>query len=253
MKLLKKIVPFLLTLAVFSGCFVTASAATTADPVVGVLTIFSAPYSSGSSSSELFDFGHAFLSFKNTYSDPISVGALRVGRGSEITFGTWQKGSHGHNGIWYNLESYCINHKGQLSSRVSLSMNVTKSNVETINSIIEENDKWGYFVNCSTFASKVWNSVSSTKLFASFLINPDTPANLASVIMLHSGYEKKRPVANSSPYGYVEIDGDIKKFISVNAENILVDTATNTVSVIDDGDFVTLDSPFVISGEVCDI
>ncbi|MDE7398792.1 MAG: hypothetical protein K2N06_04600 [Oscillospiraceae bacterium] len=87
MKRLQELTLLLLGLAVFCGCFVTASAAVTANHVIGILTIFSAPPSSSSSSSGL-NLGHAFLSFKNTSSSPILIGALNVGRGQEITFGT---------------------------------------------------------------------------------------------------------------------------------------------------------------------
>ncbi len=254
MKHLQKLISLLLALTVACGCFVTASAATTADPVVGVLTIFSAIYFSetqgGSSSSSDIDLGHAFISFKNTYSSPITVGALSVGRGSEITFGTWDISAH--KGVWYNLEAFCINHKGKMPNRVSLSMKVTISDIETINSVIEENDKWNLLVNCSTFASKVWNSVSSTKLFAGFLTTPDTPNTLASIIMLHSNYEKNRPIADVKFCGYVEINDDgYKVFKSANWDEIFVGNTANSLAILNDNDanFAMLDTPFTIDEE----
>lgn len=250
MKHLQKLISLLLALTVACCCFVTASAATAADPVVGVLTIHSVPYFSdtqgGSSSSSGIDAGHAFLSFKNTYSSPITVGALSVGRGSETTFGTWDISVH--RGVWYNLEAFCINHKGKMPNRVSLFMKVTMSDIETINSVIEKNDKWNLFVNCSTFASKVWNSVSSTKLFASLSSVPDTPAVLASIIILQSNYEKNSPIADAKFCGYMEINDDgYKVFKSANWDEIFVGNTANSLTILNDADFIVLDNPFSIN------
>ena len=71
-----------------------------------------------------------------------------------------------HTGIWYNLESYFANNASAYGNRVSLSMSVTQSNIDTINDIISKNDKWSLTNNCSSFAVKVWNSVSSKTLSA---------------------------------------------------------------------------------------
>lgn len=250
MKHIKRLISLFLALALTCGYFVTASAETTTEAYVGILTIFSSPPSSSSASSVL-NLGHAFLSFKNTSSNPILIGALEVGRGQEITFGTWQNGRHGHDGIWYNLESYCINHKGEMSNRVSKSMNVTMNNVATINYMIRTNDSWDYFTNCSTFASAVWDSISEYVLTP---LGVDTPNALARGIKCSGDYTTNRPVANSSPYGYLKttvVDGVTSvSFVSVNPSNILVSADTNTVSVIDETYIVTLDNPCSVNEEV---
>lgn len=250
MKNLKKFISLLLVLSVVCSCFITASAETTAEAAVGVLTIFSSPPSSSSSSGGL-NLGHAFLSFKNTSYSPILIGALNVERGQEITFGTWQKGKYGHDGIWYNLESYCINHKGEMSNRVSKSMNVTMKNVATINYMIKTNDSWDYFTNCSSFASAVWDSISE------FVLTPlgvDTPNALARGIKSLGGYATNQSVADSSPYGYLKtsvVNGVTSvSFVSVNPSNVLINVNTNVVSVIDDTHITILDNPYTVNDGV---
>lgn len=50
-----------------------------------------------------------------------------------------------------------------------------------MNTNIKNNDKWGYLTNCSTFASKIWNSIASgsSKVDAGSI---NTPASLAKSI-----------------------------------------------------------------------
>lgn len=62
---------------------------------------------------------------------------------------------------------------------MSVSADLTATDLKTMNSTINSNDSWGLLSNCSTFASKVWNSVSSTKVSAGTV---NTPSNLAKSI-----------------------------------------------------------------------
>ncbi len=261
MKLLKKIVPFLLTLAVFSGCFVTVSAATavttatTEGSVVGVLTIHSAQRFSetqgggSSSSSSGGDSGHAFLSFKNTYSDPIRIGGLSVGRGCEITFGTWDLSVH--RGVWYNLEAYCINHAGKMPNRISVSMNVTMSQVDIINFGIDLwSNYWSLTDNCSSFAVSIWNGasklVSGPEVSAGAI---STPQGLYNNIKNINGYQINQRVPDAKPCGYVKVIDGSKFFESVSGDSIFVGNTANSISIIKNADFVVLDNPVAINEE----
>ena len=136
----KKLVSLVLSLIMVVGMSVTTFAAEVqpAATTVGTLTIFS---SNDGGSSSWDTSGHAFIAFKNSSSSSIRVGGLNVGAGHEITFGTWGNKSQ-HTGIWYNLESYFANNASAYGNRVSLSMSVTQSNIDTINDIISKNDKW---------------------------------------------------------------------------------------------------------------
>lgn len=232
MKFFKKISALVLCLACFSCCFVTASAdtATTAEAVtpIGVLTIHSAPRFSnsqgGSSSSPGMDAGHAFLSLKNTTWQSIRLGGINVAPGVEYTIGLWALNDH--SGIWYNMESYAINHKEKMPNRVSLSMYIYSDDLEIINSYIDSHDAWTPISNCSAFARLIWNSVSDIQLTG------NTPSGLADSIKSKSEHKTNRSVPNASPCGYIERDGNSTFFISVNPGEIIKNTTTSTVSII---------------------
>lgn len=230
----KKLVSLALSAIMVVGMSIPAFAAEVqpAATTVGTLTIFS---SNDGGSSSWDTSGHAFISFKNSSSSSVTVGGLNVGSGHEITFGTWGNQPQ-HTGIWYNLESYFANNAGAYGNRVSLSMSVTQNDINTVNSIISKNDKWALTNNCSSFAVKVWNGVSSTKLSAG---TPDTPTSLMSSIKSKSGYQTGRSIGNTTPIGYVS-NG---KFVSVTmskAANISkINEASTMNTTIGNAEFIT--------------
>lgn len=193
---------------------------------VGILTIFSSN-DGGSSSSNTS--GHAFLSFSNTSSSSVVVGGLTVAPGEEITFGTWGNKS-AHVGIWYNLESYFIHSQGAYDNRVSLSVGITQSSVNSINTIMEDYDTWGVLNNCASFAIRVWNAVCSTTLSAGTI---DNPTDLMTSIRSNSGYQTARTVQENANVGYVS-NG---VFVPVSVATAL---AANTMNPLGEG--VALDN-----------
>lgn len=198
---MKKLMSFVLSLAMIFAFTVPALAAdiepAATEPNVGTLTIFAAN-DGGSSSFNIS--GHAFISFKNTSSSSVAVGGLNVHADHEITFGTWGN-KEGHKGIWYNLESYLVNNKNAYGNRVSLSQTVTQSDINTINDLIDKNDTWSATNNCSSFAVKIWNGVSSTKLSAG---SPNTPSSLMSSIKSKSSYQTGQSISSATPIGYLQ-------------------------------------------------
>lgn len=254
MKHLQKLISLLLALTVACGCFITASAATAAETesYVGILTIhsakrFSETQGSGSSSSSSSDSGHAFLSFKNTYSDPIGIGGLIVGRGCEITFGTWDLSVH--RGVWYNLESYWINHANKMPNRISVSMKVTMSQVNVINFIIDMwGNYWNLIENCSSFAASVWNNVSKIVSGPEISVGAiPTPQGLYNSIKKMDGYQINQCVPDAKPCGYVKVVDGSKFFKSVSGDSIFVGDTANSISIINNADFVVLNNPVAIN------
>lgn len=204
------------------------------ETTVGILTIFA--YTNGEP--PLTERSHAFISFKNFTGESITVGGLSVGRGKEITIGTWGNKS-GHNGIWYNLESYYANTQGAYSTRVSLSMEVTRSQVNVINNLIRTKDFWTPVSNCSSFAVQVWNSVSTTELSAGI---PNTPNTLITSIKSKPNYETRRAIQYSTPFGYVsnnifysvlpaDFGSSSLSSVGGGSEAIVVDDAFEVVNV----------------------
>lgn len=77
-------------------------------------------------------------------------------------------------------------------------MNLTESQLNTINNYAVYNDYWSLSNNCSSFASGLWNSVctSSKRVSAGY---PKTPANLSNSIKSKTGYSTGAAV----PYDYL--------------------------------------------------
>lgn len=152
---------------------------------------------SGSASS-LNTSGHSWILIRNGTNSSITVGVKKVAAGGVVTLGTWGNLSK-HKGIWYNEEAYIysVNSTG-FSGRVSLNMNISSSQLSTINTVISNSDSWSLTSNCSTFASKVWNSVSSTSIDAGTV---NTPSNLAKSIKSKTGYKTNASMPTVSTSG----------------------------------------------------
>jgi hypothetical protein len=141
-------------------------------------TVSVVSYSNGGFSSDFT--GHSFLIVKNTGNSEITVGRMSVPINGSVTLGTFGNRSS-HSGIWYNIEGY---YSSSLpSNRVSLTTALTGSQLVTMNSIINSNDSWAYLNNCSSFASKVWNSISNLTISPGAI---PTPSNLCNSIKNYS-------------------------------------------------------------------
>lgn len=101
-----------------------------------------------------------------------------------------------HTGLWYNLESYFISKNSAYGNRVSLRVDITQSNLTTLNTHMVGYDKWSATNNCSSFAVSSWNKICSTTLSAGVI---NTPKNLANSIKSVSGYS----TGFSVPYDYI--------------------------------------------------
>ena len=126
--------------------------------------------------------GHAFLSIKNISSSTITVGGLSVGSGKTVTVGTWGNKNE-HTGLWYNLEGYFQNSSNAYAKAVSLRVDLSSNLLSTVSQNIKNNDSWTALSNCSTFATKVWNSVCSTTVSAGV---PNTPTATVQSIKSYS-------------------------------------------------------------------
>lgn len=116
---------------------------------------------------------HSWIVVENLSADDITVGRYPLSANASVTVGTFGNKSP-HDGVWYNIEGYA-----QASNHVSIAMDLSKAELETVSTTINNNNSWTLLSNCSTFASTVWNSVSSTKVSAGF---PNTPSGLADSI-----------------------------------------------------------------------
>jgi len=137
---------------------------------------------------------HSFIALKNISGFVITIGTYDVDPDDEITVGIWGN-KLPHKGLWYNMESYFVNQKDSYTNRVSLSMNIDNTQLETITEIIKSSNRWSCFFNCTNLAAKIWNAVSSEKLSCGFW---NTPSSLANSIKSYEFYETGKPIKSKN-------------------------------------------------------
>jgi hypothetical protein len=159
---------------------------------VATMRIVSISTGTGSSFSGPNISGHAFLIISNDRSTAITVAGLSVPANGEVSVGTFGNKNNG-NGVYLNVEEYYGG--ASYAGRVSLSLGLTASQLTTVNSTISSNNSWSATSDCSTFASRVWNSVSTTQLSAGTI---NTPAGLGTSIKSVSSYTTNTPMVGAS-------------------------------------------------------
>lgn len=186
----KRVLQLLAIFAVVMLCFLPGNSAKASEEEVAEMTIFS-----DGSGGTLGVGTHSFLYFVNISGHNITVLGNTIEPGKGITVGTFGNKSDGL-GIYINLEAYDIEHNDGYSSRVSVSMNLTQSQLNSVNSVMESNNKWTLTKNCSWFATQAWNKVcpSSKKLSPGLI---PTPATLSKNIKKISGYAVKKSVSKA--------------------------------------------------------
>lgn len=150
------------------------------DQVAGVLTIYSS--TSGSSSlSSLGLQGHAWITVRN-YEKTRSYGTKSLSSNQFCSIGTWPVIANGYNGIWYNYERNKRSEYAKNPSKVTYAKQTfSPIAYSNLNSVINTYGKtWVPANNCTHFATKAWNSVSSIKLTINS--NANTPTKLSNQI-----------------------------------------------------------------------
>ncbi|MCM3785178.1 hypothetical protein M3231_19575 [Neobacillus mesonae] len=148
---------------------------------VAILTMFSDGTDAGIGSSGSTFGTHSFITVKNISSSAITVGGLSgIASQKTVSVGTW--GNQDENkGLWYNLEALYVNNNSAYKNRVSKSMYLTQTQLNSINTYIKNSDSWSHLNNCSTFAVGLWNSVSSDTYSAG---SPNTPKTCQTLLKM---------------------------------------------------------------------
>lgn len=194
------VVVLTLLLSITSPAFASERSA---NATVGTLTLWAAE--GGSSSGGIWNLGHAFLSFKNTSGSVKYFGVYPVANNEEVTVGTFSTNS-GHNGIWYNMESYLYHEKGnRLIDRVSLTISITQNQLDEINSIINDSGNDYYNIttyNCVDFALLVWYEVNPYYVFSTG--NPSSPHVLFDAIVTTNEHQVDKAIVDNQNVGYAD-------------------------------------------------
>ena len=148
---------------------------------------------------------YSWVVIHNQSSSSIKVGHMTVGTGKSVTLDTWANIKE-HKGIWYNLEGYYT-----MAKHASVSTYINATQLSTMNKKINSIDRWGILINCSSFATDIWNSISHTNA-SSGLVN--TPSGLASSIKskFSSEYVTNRAIPSKSKHSiYYHTLSDVKQ------------------------------------------
>lgn len=165
---------------------------------VALLSIFS---DDGKKDSSLFikNYGHAFLSVTNISDNSFNIGGRMVDVGETITVGLWNILEHF--GVWFNVDGNYISQYSKYSNRVSLTIGISNDDLNTLNDVIDDSDKWNVFFNCSAFAITCWNSVAGEgeKLNTRCIVSP---SYLTKEISKFDEYEFNREVQTDNKIMY---------------------------------------------------
>jgi len=153
----------------------------------GTLTIYSDGSTNSSASSltsglTIIVGTHSFIHVENTGNTIMVLGVYYLLPGEEVTFGIYGN-INDHLGVWYNLEAYKYEQSTAYDNSKGLSVTIDEDDVDIIDDYIDNNDTWSNSFNCSSFASELWNLVSTDDLdpYSSFW-GYDTPKVLANNI-----------------------------------------------------------------------
>lgn len=157
MKKRTRLLSFMLAVLFILATFAPMSvfAANSEDKDVATITIFS--YAT------MFDKGHGWVYFENKSNETLTIGAYKLKPGKAVSVGTYSNTRKEGKGVYYNLDSYIVNHFNY-KGRVSLTEGITKAEVEKLSNYINTHNTWSVTKNCTYFAEKLWNQVSTKKV-----------------------------------------------------------------------------------------
>ena len=105
--------------------------------------------------------GHSFLLYTNLDDESQKIVKSDVEPNETISIGTF--GNADKSGVYIDLEAYKATVIDDIyAERVSLTTDITSSQIEQLNEEIIARDKWTLTKNCTWFAAEVWNELAPT-------------------------------------------------------------------------------------------
>lgn len=202
-----KLLTLLIALVITISC--SSAIRAQASPNEGVINLsVYALYGEGDSSSSGGDgLGHAWIVVENGTENMYNFYNTRIVGGETFSIGTWGNRFDPNTGktvkkAWLNLESY-FQMVGD--NTVSLTIEITEEQLETVNKKCIELNKWSVVNNCSYFASHVWNEVAPEGMKVnSYFFPANFPKTLKASIKKISGYQTNRKIDKNSFVGYCD-------------------------------------------------
>lgn len=107
--------------------------------------------------------GHAWIYIESDFNGEMPVGCYTLEPYGGVSVGTFATTRSDGIGVYYNVEAYCAETYG-LKNKAWLGTELTKDQLLKANKAILNTNHWDPFFNCTYFAAKVWNRVSSKKI-----------------------------------------------------------------------------------------
>ena len=126
--------------------------------------------------------GHCWIYVENLTDETFTVGIYELEPYGGVSVGTFGHTRYDGWGIYYNIEAYVQETHG-IGKCTTFSEQLTREKLEKLsNTIYSYKNSWNYFRNCTSFAAKAWNSISSKKVsallfptFVRFMMNLRNP------------------------------------------------------------------------------
>lgn len=118
-------------------------------------------------------YGHSFLSLENNSDETLDLYGYQLKSGKNVFFSWWAIDKH--MGIWFNLESNYILRYNRYETRYSVSTNLDSDDIDSLNTFLQQNDRYSPLDNCSKMTLKCWNSVAeeNKKIKVKFITTPN--------------------------------------------------------------------------------
>lgn len=142
--------------------------------------------------------GHCWLYIDNLTNETFTVGAYSLGAYQGVSVATFGFTRHDGWGIYYNVEAYVLNTHG-IGNCASFTEELTREELyELSDTILSQKNSWSLFANCTSFAAKVWNTVSDKKIAG--LVFPSFVKILMKLRGAKSGTPDMKPVSKDEVY-----------------------------------------------------
>lgn len=117
---------------------------------------------------DVFPFvGHCWVYVENLSDSPIQVGFYEVPVGQGVSVGSFSFSVSDGWGVYYNLEAMRENRDNTVKRAQTVSTMLDSAKLQKLtDSLVNYPNYWGPVANCSTFAFRIWNSVTGDLYFS---------------------------------------------------------------------------------------
>ena len=160
-KSIKKLMAALLSVILILVVAVPAFAAQSGDEIVARISVCSRV-------KEVPSLGHTWIYIHNISDEPIQVGAYTVPVGEGVSIGTFANTRDDGKGVYYNIESHCINKYGD-HDFFSITKEISADTLMKVSDKILSLNDWDFFKNCMHFTFSVWKTATGQS-FANLIL-----------------------------------------------------------------------------------